>query len=89
MLRIQRERLAPGLALPDAASYHAAWGLTQARLASLAPGAIVMHPGPINRGVELADAVADGPRSRILRQVTLGVAVRMATLAFACGAPLP
>lgn len=89
MLRIQRERLAPGLALPDAASYHAAWGLTPARLGLLAKDAIVMHPGPINRGVELADAVADGPQSRILRQVTLGVAVRMAVLARACGADLP
>lgn len=89
MLRIQRERLAPGVAQPDAASYHAAWGLTSERVARLKPGAIVMHPGPINRGVELADAVADGPHSRILRQVTLGVAVRMAVLARACGAELP
>jgi aspartate carbamoyltransferase catalytic subunit len=89
MLRIQRERLAPGVALPDGESYHAAWGLTSARAAALPPGAIIMHPGPINRGVELADAVADGPRSKILRQVTLGIAVRMAVLAFACGVKLP
>lgn len=88
MLRIQRERLGNDVALPDAASYHAAWGLTPARLRLLAPEAIVMHPGPINRGVEIADAVADGPQSRILRQVTLGVAVRMAVLARACGVEL-
>ncbi|MDC0715518.1 aspartate carbamoyltransferase catalytic subunit [Nannocystis bainbridge] len=88
MLRIQRERLGADVAIPDAASYHAAWGLTPARLGLLAPGAIVMHPGPINRGVEIADAVADGPHSRILRQVTLGVAVRMAVLARACGVEL-
>jgi aspartate carbamoyltransferase catalytic subunit len=85
MLRIQRERLPPDLQLPDDASYHAAWGLTPARLARLAPDGVVLHPGPMNRGVEIADAVADGPRSRILRQVTLGVAVRMAVLARACG----
>lgn len=89
MLRIQRERLGPGVARPDAASYHAAWGLTPARTGLLAPGAVVMHPGPINRGVEIADAVADGPRSRILRQTALGVAVRMAVLARACGVDLP
>ncbi|MBK7827811.1 aspartate carbamoyltransferase catalytic subunit [Nannocystis sp.] len=85
MLRIQRERLPADLRLPDDASYHAAWGLTQARLGRLAPGGVVLHPGPMNRGVEIADEVADGPRSRILRQVTLGVAVRMAVLARACG----
>ncbi|MBL8970301.1 MAG: aspartate carbamoyltransferase catalytic subunit [Myxococcales bacterium] len=85
MLRIQRERLPADLALPDNASYHAAWGLSAARLERLAPDGVVLHPGPMNRGVEIADAVADGPRSRILRQVTLGVAVRMAVLARACG----
>lgn len=89
MLRIQRERLATDVAIPDAARYHAMWGLTPSRLGLLAPGAIVMHPGPINRGVEIADAVADGPQSKILRQVTLGVAVRMAVLARACGVELP
>ena len=88
MLRIQRERLGPGLALPDDASYHRAWGLTSARQGLLDPAGVVLHPGPMNRGVEIADAVADGPRSRILRQVTLGVAVRMAVLARACGVSL-
>ncbi len=85
MLRIQRERLPADLRLPDDASYHAAWGLSEARLARLDPRGVVLHPGPMNRGVEIADAVADGPRARILRQVTLGVAVRMAVLARACG----
>ncbi len=89
MLRIQRERLPADLKLPDVASYHAAWGLTLARTQTMAPGGIVMHPGPMNRGVEISDEVADGPRSRIRRQVTLGVAVRMAVLARACGVALP
>ena len=89
MLRIQRERLPAVLrvpdGLPDDASYHRAWGLTPDRLARLHPRGVVLHPGPMNRGVEIADAVADGPRARILRQVTIGVAVRMAVLARACG----
>ncbi len=89
MLRIQRERLPADLRMPDAASYHAAWGLTPARAALLADDGVVLHPGPMNRGVEIADAVADGPQARILRQVTLGVAVRMAVLARACGVTLP
>ncbi len=84
MLRIQRERLARGRDLPDDAAYHARWGLDARRVGLADPHAIVMHPGPMNRGVEIADAVADGPRSRILRQVTHGVAVRMAVLARAC-----
>jgi aspartate carbamoyltransferase catalytic subunit len=85
MLRVQRERLPAGNALADAAAYHAAWGLTAARFALADPSAVVLHPGPVNRGVELVDEVADGSRSRILRQVSLGVAVRMAVLARACG----
>ncbi len=85
MLRIQRERLPASLELPDDASYHARWGLTQRRLETAADDAIVLHPGPMNRGVEISDTVADGPRSRILRQARLGVAVRMAVLARACG----
>ncbi len=88
MLRIQRERLPASVQLPDDASYHAAWGLTAARLERLDPRGVVLHPGPMNRGIEIADAVADGPRARILRQVTLGVAVRMAVLARACGVSL-
>lgn len=80
MLRVQRERLdeelgdAPG-------EYLQLYGLTEERLASAAPGAVVLHPGPMNRGVEIADTVADLPgRSLILRQVANGVATRMAVL---------
>lgn len=79
MLRVQRERLS-GIDVPDSESYHRAWGLTPARLAMAAPNAIVMHPGPMNRGVEIASAVADGPQSVITRQVNNGVFVRMAVL---------
>jgi aspartate carbamoyltransferase catalytic subunit len=80
MLRIQHERA--GLAEPvDLAAYRRDFGLTAARLARAAPGAIVMHPGPMNRGVEIDAEVADGPQSAILRQVANGVAVRMAVLA--------
>jgi aspartate carbamoyltransferase catalytic subunit len=80
MLRIQHERLESGLA--DAlGDYHARYGLTRQRLAHAAPDAIVMHPGPINRGVEIDGDVADDPdRSAIRDQVELGVAVRMACL---------
>ena len=79
MLRVQRERMAAGGA-PDDATYHAEWGLTRERLARAADHAVVMHPGPFNRGVEIASDVADGPDSLILEQVTLGVPVRMAVL---------
>ncbi|WP_240098113.1 aspartate carbamoyltransferase catalytic subunit [Thermomonas flagellata] len=79
MLRLQRERMAEGL-VASLDDYHRAYGLTEARLRRAAPGAIVMHPGPMNRGVEITDAVADGPQSRVLVQVANGVAVRMAVL---------
>jgi aspartate carbamoyltransferase catalytic subunit len=79
MLRIQHER-AGGLPV-DLAAYHREFGLTAARLARAAPQAIVMHPGPMNRGVEIDSEVADGPQSMIRRQVANGVAVRMAVLA--------
>jgi aspartate carbamoyltransferase catalytic subunit len=80
MLRIQHERA--GLAEPvDLAAYRRDFGLTAARLAHAAPNAIVMHPGPMNRGVEIDPEVADGAQSVILRQVANGVAVRMAVLA--------
>jgi len=80
MLRVQKERMegAPGL---DEEAYFAHWGLSAARLARARPDAIVMHPGPMNRGVEIADEVADGPQSAILDQVANGVFVRMAALA--------
>jgi len=80
MLRIQRERMAEA-ELPDPARYFAAWGLTTERLALARPDAIVMHPQPMNRGVEIASDVADGPQSVIRDQVRNGVAVRMAVLA--------
>ena len=79
MLRLQRERMAEGL-IPSLDAYHRDYGLTGTRLRRAAPDAVVLHPGPINRGVEITDAVADGPQSRILQQVRNGVAVRMAVL---------
>ena len=79
MLRLQRERMAEGL-VASLDDYHRDFGLTTARLLRAAPHAIVMHPGPMNRGVEISDEVADGPQSRVLRQVANGVAVRMAVL---------
>ncbi|MEJ8567068.1 aspartate carbamoyltransferase catalytic subunit [Elongatibacter sediminis] len=79
MLRIQKERIS-GLSIPSDADYHAAWGLTESRLERAAPGCRVLHPGPINRGVEIADSVADGPRSLIRRQVRNGLHTRMALL---------
>ena len=85
MLRIQRERLARGAEVTDAAAYHRSWGLSDDRLERIAPQAKIMHPGPVNRGVELSDEHADGPRSLILRQVSLGVALRMSVLSRACG----
>jgi aspartate carbamoyltransferase catalytic subunit len=80
MLRIQKERMADAQ-LPDAADYHAHYGLDTRRLALAKPDCQVLHPGPINRGVEISPAVADGPQSRILDQVANGVVTRMAVLA--------
>lgn len=79
-LRIQRERMS-GAHIPDEATYHRAFGITAERLRKARAGAIVMHPGPMNRDVELASEIADGPQSVIQQQVTNGVAVRMAVLA--------
>ena len=80
MLRIQRERMEQAVA-GSLGDFHACYGLTRARLAHAAPDAMVMHPGPMNRGVEIAGDVADDPeRSAILDQVANGVAVRMACL---------
>ncbi|MHB8882470.1 MAG: aspartate carbamoyltransferase catalytic subunit [Thermodesulfovibrionales bacterium] len=79
MLRIQTERQGKGF-FPSAEEYFKNWGLTTARLAAADPEALVMHPGPMNRGVEIASDVADGGRSVILEQVTNGLAVRMAVL---------
>lgn len=78
-LRLQRERM-QGPLLPGAGEYFTRFGLTQSRLDMARPGAWVMHPGPINRGVEIDSAVADGPRSLILDQVRNGVPIRMAIM---------
>jgi aspartate carbamoyltransferase catalytic subunit len=80
MLRLQKERM-EATSIPSEADYFARYGLTTARLAQAKPGCLVMHPGPINRNVEIADDVADGPQSRILEQVANGVFARMAVLA--------
>jgi aspartate carbamoyltransferase catalytic subunit len=80
MLRIQKERMVETAALDDAAYFHE-FGLDAKRLELAAPSVLVMHPGPMNRGVEIASEVADGPRSVIREQVNNGVAVRMAVLA--------
>jgi aspartate carbamoyltransferase catalytic subunit len=79
MLRIQRERMAGGF-LPTTREFHIRFGLTEERVKRAAKDVIVLHPGPINRGVEIASEVADGPYSVILDQVANGVAVRMAVL---------
>jgi aspartate carbamoyltransferase catalytic subunit len=79
-LRIQRERFTSAR-IPDEATYHRTFGITAERMRKARPDAIVMHPGPMNRDVEISSEVADGPQSVIQRQVTNGVAVRMAVLA--------
>ncbi len=84
MLRLQRERM-DGAFLPSEKEFYHAYGLTDKNLAYASPNAIVMHPGPINRGVEIASSVADGPRSVILEQVSNGIAVRMAVMSMCMG----
>ena len=84
MLRVQNERMR-GLFLPSVREYFTVFGLTPERMARAAKDAIVMHPGPMNRGVEIDSAVADGPWSVILDQVANGVAVRMAVLYLLAG----
>jgi aspartate carbamoyltransferase catalytic subunit len=79
MLRIQKERMATAQ-IPDADRYFAQFGLSAERLTKAKPDAIVMHPQPMNRGIEIASDVADGPQSVIRDQVRNGVAVRMAVL---------
>ena len=83
-LRLQRERMS-GALLPSAHEYFQLYGLTEERLKTANPAAIVMHPGPINRGVEMDSQVADGPRSVILEQVSHGIAVRMAVMSMCIG----
>lgn len=83
MLRIQRERGGGGLNFPSVEEYSRLFGLTQRRLERARKDVVIMHPGPLNRGVEIAPEVADGPNSVILQQVSAGLAVRMAAL-FLC-----
>lgn len=87
-LRIQRERLSEAL-LPSLREYAKTFGLGQAQLRWAKEGALVMHPGPMNRGVEISPEVADGPQSVVLEQVEAGVAVRMAALYLLAGDGAP
>jgi aspartate carbamoyltransferase catalytic subunit len=84
MLRLQNERM-QGAALPSAQEYFKYYGLTQEKLALAKSDAIVMHPGPMNRGIEIDSSVADGAQSVILPQVTFGIAVRMAVMSTLAG----
>ena len=84
VLRIQRERLG-GALLPSLREYARTFGIGPAQLALAKPDAIVMHPGPMNRGVEIENSIADGDRSVVLEQVESGVAVRMALLYLLAG----
>jgi aspartate carbamoyltransferase catalytic subunit len=84
MLRLQNERM-NGALLPSAQEFNKHYGLTAEKLALAKPDAIVMHPGPMNRGVEIDSSVADGPRSVILPQVTFGISVRMAVMSMIAG----
>src|SRR5690606_27633292 len=79
LLRVQRERIADAFVLNEH-TYFQEFGLTQARLGLAKPDALVMHPGPMNQGVEIESSVADGPQSVILEQARNGVALRMAVL---------
>ncbi|VEG12963.1 aspartate carbamoyltransferase catalytic subunit [Moraxella cuniculi] len=81
-LRIQNERIGSPL-LPSTSEYFKMYGITESRVRLANPSALIMHPGPMNRGVEIASAVADGPQSVILKQVNNGIAVRMAVMAMA------
>ena len=85
MLRLQNERMR-GALLPSAQEFFKHYGLTQDKLALAKPDAIVMHPGPMNRGVEIDSAVADGTQAVILEQVTFGIAVRMAVMSILAAA---
>lgn len=85
MLRLQNERM-KGALLPSSQEYFKHYGLTREKLAYAKPDAIVMHPGPMNRGVEIDSAVADGDQAVILNQVNFGIAVRMAVMSIVAGA---
>jgi aspartate carbamoyltransferase catalytic subunit len=83
-LRIQKERMDQGQ-VPEGAAFFKHFGLNRERLAMAKSDAIVMHPGPMNRGVEIDSAVADGNQSVILNQVTFGIAIRMAVMSIVVG----
>ncbi|MCB1948260.1 aspartate carbamoyltransferase catalytic subunit [Nitrosomonas sp.] len=87
MLRLQKERM-QGAYLPSSEEYFKNYGLTPEKLSMAKPDAIVMHPGPMNRGVEIDSAVADGNQSVILPQVTFGIAIRMAVMSILAGQPV-
>jgi aspartate carbamoyltransferase catalytic subunit len=82
MLRLQTERMASAF-LPSASEYYQTYGLTRQRLSKAKADVIVMHPGPINRGIEIESEVADGAHSLILNQVGYGIAIRMAVMSMA------
>ena len=84
MLRLQKERM-KGALLPSEGEFYRMYGLTRKRMLMAKPDAIVMHPGPINRGVEIESSVADGEQSVILSQVTYGISIRMAVMSMALG----
>ncbi len=84
MLRLQNERM-KGALLPSAQEFYKYYGLTEDKLALAKPDAIVLHPGPMNRGVEIDSSVADGKQSVILPQVTFGIAIRMAVMSILAG----
>lgn len=84
MLRVQNERM-DGVMLPSQEEYFKTYGLNESRLNLAKKEAIVMHPGPMNRGVEIDSAVADSEQSVILPQVTFGIAVRMSVMAILAG----
>ena len=84
-LRLQKERMIAA-DIPDEQTYFEGFGLTSDKLKHAKPDAIIMHPGPVNRGIELSSEVADGPQSVILQQVTNGIAVRMAVMEILAGA---
>ena len=88
MLRLQNERMR-GALLPSAQEYFKHYGLNADKLGLARRDAIVMHPGPMNRGVEIDSTVADGPHSVILPQVTFGIAVRMAVMSIVAGTDAP
>ena len=79
MMRVQLERM-EGAAIPSSREYNRLYGLNERRAARMRPDAIVCHPGPMNRGMDIMPEVADAPRAKILDQVNAGVAVRMAAM---------